>query len=146
MTGKFTDYSGGKFVFLTSILASICFGVCIKILLGYFTVPCLVFCLAANRLLAAGRFFADEDKIVFRVGLIKREYSYAEIVSTVSQTGFSSGRLGMLPYIKLLIKLTDGSIVSVRDDNISKNAFSTPENHKQFQENHQFTKLSDYIN
>lgn len=110
----------------------------------YCPVPCFWF--GGKQTAGHGRFFADEDKIVFRVGLIKREYSYAEIVSTVSQTGFSSGRLGMSPYIKLLIKLTDGSIVSVRDDNISKNAFSTPENHKQFQDNHQFTKLSDYIN
>ena len=52
----------------------------------------------------------------------------------------------MYPHVYFIIKLINGKIVTFSDDNIPTDVLSTPEKYKEFHENHQFTKLSDYIN
>lgn len=101
---------------------------------------------AELKLLGEGTFTADNDKVTFRIGFIKRTYGYSEINSTVTQIGFIHGKYGASPHVELTIKLKDGNIAVFRDSDIPDGALSTPEKHKEFHENHQFTKLSRYIN
>ena len=52
----------------------------------------------------------------------------------------------MYPHIKFVITLTNGETETFCDSKVSTDVLSTPEKHKEFLENHQFTKLSNYIN
>ena len=73
-------------------------------------------------------------------------YSYADIESAETKADFYTGRLGLQPYMAISINFTDGNTVTFCDESLPKNVLCTPEKHKEFHENHQFTKLSNYIN
>lgn len=91
-------------------------------------------------------FTADDEKVVFRVVFLKHTYCYSEIHSASTQTGFSHSRYGSSARVELVISLSDGERLTFYDENVPDDALSTPENHKFFQDTHQFTALCKYIN
>lgn len=91
-------------------------------------------------------FSADDEKVVFRVVFLKHTYCYSEIHSASTQTGFSHGRYGSSARVELVISLSDGERLTFYDENVPDDALSTPENHKFFQDTHQFTALCKFIN
>lgn len=154
MTGKFKDYNNGLFVSvgLVTFFVIIFGGACIAP--KYDTPESVVIAVilffvllwVESLLLARYSFTADDDKLIFREGPIKYEYSYSEIKSAEAQTGFTHGRYGSSAYVELVITLTDGETATFCDNDVPDDALSTPEKHKEFHDNHQFTKLSNYIN
>lgn len=150
MTGKFKDYRNGIFAVVVTIFAAVFLAVFIKaffdIDIFYAFVGSAAIYAAARMLLARGSFTAYGEKVFFRLGFMQYVYSYSQILSAETKTGFYDGRLGRQPYIVISIKLTDGNTVTFYDESLPKNALSTPEKHKEFHDNHQFTKLSNYIN
>lgn len=99
-------------------------------------------------LLRKCQFSADDEKIVFREGFpfIKRTYRFSEIKSASSQVGLSHSRSGTSARVELTITLSDGEDITFYDEDVPDDALSTPENHKKFQDAHQFTSLCKYIN
>lgn len=97
-------------------------------------------------LLRKCEFSADDEKIVFREVFLKRTYCFSEIKSASSQVGFSHGRYGASARVELVITLSDGESITFYDEDVPDEALSTPENHKKFQDTHQFTALCQYIN
>lgn len=91
-------------------------------------------------------FSADDEKIVFREVFLKRTCHFSEIKSASTEVGFSHGRYGSSPRVELVITLSDGESVTFYDEDVPDDALSTPENHKRFQNAHQFTALCKYIN
>lgn len=91
-------------------------------------------------------FSADDEKVVFRVVFIKHTYSYSEIHSASTQVGFVHGKYGASARVELVITLSDGECKKFYDESVPDDALSTPENHKKFQDAHQFTALCKYIN
>ncbi|MDE7289327.1 MAG: hypothetical protein K2N71_07500, partial [Oscillospiraceae bacterium] len=115
---------------------------------GAFIVVILMFAMPCVEALLLGRcsFTADDNKLIFRIGPIKYEYSYSKIKSAEVQTGFTHSRYGNSAHVELIITFTDGETETFCDSNVPDDALSTPEKHKEFHDNHQFTKLSNYIN
>lgn len=150
MTGKFMDYKNNKFVAIVTIFAVVFLAVLITAMFDmdifYAFVGSAAIYVVANMILARGSFTAYGDKVFFRLGFMQYVYSYSQILSAETKTGFYNSRLGRQPYIVLSINLIDGNTVNFYDESLSKNALSTPEKHKEFQDSHQFTKLSYYIN
>lgn len=155
MTGKFKDYGNALLNFCCGVL--MCFSLYL----------CAVFCIDSDismgwvfvviisaiavpvslpYLLGQGSFKACKNKVIFRIGLIKHTYSYSEIESVEVQTGFTYGRYSSSPCIELIINLSNGNTVTFRDGSVPSDVLSTPEKHKEFHDNHQFTKLCNYIN
>ena len=100
-------------------------------------------------LLRECEFSADDEKVVFRlarVAFLKRTYRFSEIKSASTQAGFSHGRYGTSARVELVITLSDGERITFYDEDVPDDALSTPENHKKFQDTHQFTALCQYIN
>ena len=91
-------------------------------------------------------FSADDEKVVFRVAFIKHTYRFSEIHSASTQVGFVHGKYGASARVELVITLSDGDCLKYCDENVPDEALSTPENHKLFQDTHQFTALCRYIN
>lgn len=91
-------------------------------------------------------FSADDEKVVFHVAFLKYTYRFSEIESTSSQIGFSHSRHGASARMELVITLSDGECITFYDEDVPDEALSTPENHKTFQDTHQFTALCQYIN
>lgn len=91
---------------------------------------------------------ADDEKIVIRevFPFIKRTYRFSEIKSASSQVGLSHSRSGTSARVELTITLSDGEDITFYDEDVPDEALSTPENHKTFQDTHQFTALCQYIN
>lgn len=150
MTGKFKDYRNGIFAVVVTIFAAVFLAVFIKaffdIDIFYAFVGSAAIYAVARMLLARGSFTAYGDKVFFCLGFMQYVYSYAQILSAETKTGFYDGRLGRQPYIVISIKLTDGNTVTFYDESLPKNALSAPEKCMELQENHQFIKLSNYIN
>lgn len=154
MTGKFKDYKNGLFVSVSVVTSLVVMfgGACITpkndVAGSVFITVILFFAILWVEILLLARcgFTADDDKVIFRVGPIKYEYSYSEIKSAEAQTGFTHGRSGSSAYVELAITLTNGETATFCDSNVPDDALSTPEKHKEFHDNHQFTKLSNYIN
>lgn len=150
MTGKFKDYRKDKAVFAVMIFAAVFLAVFIKAsfdidIFYAFIVSAVIYALA-NMLLARGSFTAYRDKVFFRLGFMQYVYSYADIESAETKADFYTGRLGMQPYMAIFINFTDGNTVTFCDESLPKNALSTPEKCSEFQENHQFVRLSRFIN
>lgn len=129
--------SGLSFNFDRSFAGIIGFLICLVMM-------ALIF--AEVKLLQKCSFNADNDKVIFYAGFIKYTYNYSEIASAEAKTGFIHGRYGTSPRVELIIKLKNGDTVTFSDINVPDDALSTPEKHKEFHDNHQFTKLSNYIN
>ena len=154
MTGKFKDYNNGLLSFVGIITFFVVIfggaGIVVKYDIpgGGFLIFILMFALiwVESLLLERCSFTADDDKVIFREGPIKYEYSYSEIISAEARTGFTHGRYGSSAHVELVITLTDGETAEFCDSKVPDEALSTPEKHKEFHENHQFTKLSNYIN
>lgn len=155
MTGKFKCSNNVYLTvtFIVTFFAWILFCVLFVIASGNkddytlaFVIVYILLLLAEIGLLTKGSFTADDDKVTFRIGFIKHTYGYSEINLTGTRTGFTRGRYGFSLYAEIVIFLKNGNIVSFRDTDVPDNAMSSPEKHKQFQDKHQFTKLSDYIN
>lgn len=91
-------------------------------------------------------FSADNEKVVFRVAFLKHTYRFSEIKSASTQVGFSHGKYGASARVELVITLSDGECFKYYDEDVPDDALSTPENHKRFQDAHQFTALCKYIN
>ena len=91
-------------------------------------------------------FSADDEKVVFRAVFLKHTYRFSEIKSASTQTGFTHGRYNSSARAELVITLSDGESVTFYDEDVPDEALSTPENHKKFQDTHQFTALCKYIN
>ena len=102
--------------------------------------------LAEVKLLQKCSFNADNDKVIFYAGFIKHIYNYSEIASAKVKTGFIHGRYGTSPRVELIITLKNGDTVTFSDIDVPDDVLSTPEKHREFHDNHQFTKLSNYIN
>ena len=152
MTGKYKDYNNGLFVCVSVVTFLACmFGsafIDVKYDISVFGTVILIFAILWVEILLLGRcsFTADDEKVIFHVGPIKYEYSYSEIISAEAKTGFTHGKGGSSAHVKLVITLTDGETKTFYDSKVPDEALSTPEKHKEFHENHQFTKLSNYIN
>ncbi len=156
MTGKFTDKNNSNLtiILVVTFLGWIILGMLISawnnfLGVGFAIISALACCAvmyAEIKLLSKGSFSVYKDKVVFQVGLIKYIFRYSEITSAETQTGFTHGRYGKSPHIKLTITLKSGDTVTFRDDSVPDDALITPEKHKEFLDNHQFTKLSNYIN
>lgn len=150
MTGKFKDCNNafGIIVSTVTMCVILCVGFCISDTEGEFALTTFLGFAALFLCIPLGHcsFIAYKNKVVFRVGFINHKYSYSEIKSAEVQTGFTHSRYGSSPHVKLVIFLTNGESVTFRDNTVPDDALSTPEKHKEFHENHQFTKLSDYIN
>lgn len=150
MTGKFKDYNNafGIIVSIVTMCVIFCVGFCIGDTEGELALTAFLGFAALFLCIPFGRcsYTADEEKIIFREGPIKYTYSYSEIKSAKAQTGLSHGKYGTSPYVELVLTLTDGECAEFRDQNVPDDALSTPEKHKEFHDNHQFTKLSNYIN
>ena len=156
MTGKFTDKNNSSFnvIFVLTFFTWVILGAFIStrdkflgalyILISALALSAVIY--AEMKLLSKGSFTVYKNEVVFRVGLIKYIIKYSEITSAETQIGFTHGRYGRFPYVKLVITLNGGKTFTFRDDSIPDDALSTPERHKEFHENHQFTKLSNYIN
>ncbi|MDE5741518.1 MAG: hypothetical protein K2H90_03630 [Oscillospiraceae bacterium] len=150
MTGKFKDYRQSKSVSVVMLFVTVFLAVLIKASFNIdisfaFAVSAVVYA-AARILTARGSFTAYRDKVFFCLGFMQYVYSYADIESAETKADFYTGRLGLQPYMAISINFTDGNTVTFCDESLPKNALSTPEKHKEFHENHQFTKLSNYIN
>lgn len=91
-------------------------------------------------------FTADDEKVVFRAAFLKYTYYFSEIKSASTQVGFSHSRYGASARAELVITLSNGEYITFYDENVPDEALSTPQNHKKFQETHQFTALCQYIN
>lgn len=154
MTGKFRNYNNWLvqaaiiITTLVTILGGASIVVKFDIPVGAFFVLIVMFAadFAVAVLLGRCSFTADDDKLIFREGPIKYEYSYSEINSAEAKTGFTHGRYGTSAYVELVITLTDGETATFCDSKVPDDALSTPEKHKEFHDSHQFTKLSNYIN
>ena len=154
MTGKFKDYNNWLVmvvIFITGFVVifggagivhkyNIPGGALIIVIL-FFSILWL-----ETSLLAQCSFTADNNKLIFRVGPIKYKYKYSEIKSAEVQTGFTHGRYGSSAHVELVIYFTDGGKETFGDSSVPDDALSTPEKHKEFHDNHQFTKLCNYIN
>ena len=101
---------------------------------------------AEMMLLEKGSFTVDDDKVMFTVGFIRYKYSYAEISSTETKTGFAYDKACKYFCVYFVINLNNGNTVTFCDWSVRAEAFSVVENYKEVHENHQFTKLSNYIN
>lgn len=112
----------------------------------FFVIVLLVISILPIFLLRKCAFSADDEKVVFRVAFLKRTYSFSEIKSALTQVGFVHGKYGASARVELVITLSDGECFKYCDDNVPDDALSTPENHKKFQDTHQFTALCKYIN
>lgn len=154
MTGKFeynNNWLVNTVVFITTF-AAIFGGASIiadyDIPGGVFLIVILMFVLLWVEVLLLGRcsFIANNHKLIFRVGPITYKYSYSEIKSAEVKIGFTRGRYGMYPHVELVITFTNGETETFCDSKVSEDVLSTPEKHKEFLENHQFTTLSNYIN
>lgn len=153
MTGKFSD--SDKFIWLFTTLFVLAlvggplifsseFGEGAAYLLSFLLI---ILSIAVYLPFTHGSFAADEEKVVFRLGFITYTYKYSEIEFAETQTGFSYGRYGSRPYVKIDIKLRDDDYPETfRDYNIPDEALSTPENHKKFHDEHRFTALCSFIN
>lgn len=156
MTGKFKDKNNSAvtvvllvtFFLGMPILLAMCF------LLGYDSrllgfavglVLSLVMILEMN-ILSKGSYFVYKNEVVFRIRCIKYTFDYSEISSAETQVGFTRSRYGMHPYVEISITLNNGDTVAFRDGDVPTDEFITPEKQMKFLENHQFTKLSQYIN
>lgn len=153
MSGKFRDSNrlfwifgivvvlavvGGPFIFFSEyeegIAYLLSFLLIILSIVGYFP-------------FTYGGFSADDEKVVFRLGFVKYTYYYSKIEYAETQVGFSRGRYGSVPYVKIDIKLKDEEDPETfQDNNVPDEALSTPELHKKFQDEHQFTALARFIN
>lgn len=100
---------------------------------------------AVGGLLSKGTFSADEKSVVFHVGFFKYEYFYNNIADIEVKTGLTHSKHGTSAHIKFIITLKNGGTVIFHDCDLPDDALSTPEKHKKFQENHQFTQLTAYI-
>ena len=101
--------------------------------------------LAVGNLLSKGKFSADEKSVLFHVGFFKYEYFYNNISDIKIKTGLAHVKNGSYAHIEFIIKLKNGETAIFHDCDLPDDALSTPEKHKEFQENHQFTQLADYI-
>lgn len=154
MTGKFKDNNNvlANVVGVVTILVALFGGMCIcskyNIPGDVFTIVILMLVMLWVEELLLGRcsFIANDNKLFFHVGSIKHTYRYSEITSAETRTGFTRGRYGNIPYVEFIITLKSGDTVTFRDNDVPTDALSTPEKHKEFHDNHQFTKLSNYIN
>nr|DAP74583.1 MAG TPA: EbsA-like protein [Caudoviricetes sp.] len=157
MTGKFNNSSNIVFKsYCFIIFPLILIGVAIitaenghNIAIGVFLVVILVLVsILLLSLLKKCEFSADDEKIVFRVvfPFLKYTYYFSEIKSASTQVGFSHGRYGASARVELVITLSDGECITFYDEDVPDEALSNPENHKMFQDTHQFTALCRYIN
>lgn len=153
MNGDFKDSKNKIAVFgmCATLLAGIIIPAIIiaKYNLIFLQIPaiCVVLCLsiAVGEILSRGKFSADEKSVVFHVGICKYEYFYNEISDIEVKTGLTHGRYGASAHIRLIINLRNGETVIFHDCDLPDDALSTPEKHKEFQENHQFTHLVAFI-
>ncbi len=101
--------------------------------------------ITVGEILSRGKFLADEKSVVFHVGICKYEYFYNDIVDIEIKTGLTHSKNGTSAHIEFIIKLKNGETAVFHDCDLPDDALSTPEKHKEFQENHQFTQLAAFI-
>lgn len=155
MSGKFNNIDNGIClaygIIVPIAVIFVGVGVCLNAGFDRFdliitVIPVFVISLLPMFLLRKCAFSADNEKVVFRVAFLKRTYSFSEIKSASTQVGFVHGKYGASARVELVITLSDGECFKYCDDNVPDDALSTPENHKKFQDTHQFTALCKYIN
>lgn len=154
MSGKFNNSSNGVCLAYTIIVP-------IVVIFGWAVVsvnsgldrvttivglPVIIISFLPIWLLRKCEFSADDEKIVFRAAFLKHTYRFSEIHSASTQVGFVHGKYGASARVELVITLSDGECKKFYDESVPDDALSTPENHKKFQDAHQFTALCKYIN
>lgn len=153
MEGNFKDGKNGTaniaggVVFIAGFIAT----VIISVNLGnsaftLFGMPITVFLMiAVDDVLSKGKFSADEKSVAFSVGFSKCEYSYKNIINIRTEIVFTKVRgSAKIPHIELVISLRNGKIARF-SDGVPFWESESLESLKEFQKNHQFTKLADYI-
>ncbi|MDE6520346.1 MAG: hypothetical protein K2K91_07815 [Ruminococcus sp.] len=100
--------------------------------------------LGIGYLLTKGKFLADEKGVEFKVGFLKYYYSYRQIVSVKTETILENGRYGKIPYVQIALSLKNGEIMTFCDQ-IPRNEADTLESIKDYQDEHKFTELCEYI-
>lgn len=155
MTGKFNNSNNGVCIaYIITTIIVVVFGgtaVCEKALhlgAGSIFIILIIFAIAIlpSFQLRKCKFSADDEKVVFRVAFLKHTYCFSEIKSALTQVGISHSRYGASARMELVITLSDGECITFYDEDVPDEALSTPENHKTFQDTHQFTALCQYIN
>lgn len=155
MSGKFNNSSNGVCTAYCIIFASVAIvggaAVCVYAGLDRAVSAIVVFVvltisLLPMFLLRKCGFSADNEKVVFRAAFLKHTYRFSEIKSASTQVGFVHGKYGASARVELVITLSDGECKKFYDESVPDDALSTPENHKKFQDAHQFTALCKYIN
>lgn len=155
MTGKFNNSNNGVCIaYIITTIIVVVFGgtaVCEKALhlgAGSVFIILIIFAIAIlpSFQLRKCKFSADDEKVVFRVAFLKHTYCFSEIKSALTQVGISHSRYGASARMELVITLSDGEFITFYDEDVPDEALSTPENHKTFQDTHQFTALCQYIN
>lgn len=154
MSGKFNNSNNGVCLAYSIIVpVAVLIGGAVIVVkaelleVGYFIVLILfVAAILPSFLLRKCEFSADDEKVVFRAAFLKHTYYFSEIKSASTQVGFVHGKYGASARVELVITLSDGECFKYYDENVSDEALSTPENHKMFQDTHQFTALCQYIN
>lgn len=101
-------------------------------------------CIGAGYLLTRGKFSADEKGVEFKVGFLKYYYSYRQIVNVKVETIFEKGRYGKIPYVQIALSLKNGEIMTFCDQ-IPHDKADTLDSMKDYQDEHKFTELCEYI-
>lgn len=151
MTGKFTDYE--NFVYQLINAGLLIAGLAAVLVLASaesagaliaVIVPVLAH-FVFRKLLSKCSYEADEEKIVIFLGFFPFTYKYSEICSAEICTGVSHDRFNIYPYIQIKIYLKDDDTVTLNDFNVPSEVLTTPEKHKIFCDEHQFTALCSFI-
>lgn len=152
MTGKFTDHENLvcqliRVGLLIAGLAAVFISAYAESVIGAL-ITVLVYLLSdtvCRRLFSRCSYDADGEKIVFCLGYYPFTYKYSEIVSAETCTGVTHDRFNICPYIQIKVDLKDGDTVTLYDFNVLSEVLTTPEKHKIFCDEHQFTALCRFI-
>lgn len=148
MTGKFKDKYNIKIRTILTVTTSVWI-MCIctmqfNMLLVALAVSAVMY--AVSLLLTKGSFTADENYVVFKLGLKNYTFGYYEIMSAKVKTGITQGRYGSFPHVELIITLKNGKTVTFYDSRFPKEELINTEKYKKFLDYHPFTFLCNYIN
>lgn len=154
MKGNFKDREdgiatiAGIMIFVVGFIATVIISVSVSDFGYVFALPGIILTLllavAVESELSKGKFSADDKSVAFSMGFSKYEYSYKNIANAKTETTFTNGRYGKIPHVELVLSLQSGETVRF-SDNVPFCESDTLEGLKEFQKNHQFTKLADYI-
>lgn len=151
MTGKFTDRKNFVYQTICAVLLIICLAAAAIFVAAGVYAGALISAVASFIIIpvcesfAQGNFNADDEMVTFHFRLFSYTYKYSEIDSAGVYTGVSNNRFESRQYIQIDINLKNGKTVTFYDFNVPSRVLTTPEQHKIFCDEHQFTNLRRFI-